>query len=80
MPLASRSERAEKSGVSRSQQKKLDRLYRERIDLLERIRAGTLSVNAAYIEAVWTKRVSLAFGLDDRRVDERTNLGPHVLG
>lgn len=43
--------RAKRSGVSPTTQKLLDRLARERPDLLDRIRSGEVSVNKAAIEA-----------------------------
>ena len=67
LPITSQSARAVESGVSPRQQRKLDRLARDRMDLLDRVRAGTLSVNAAFIKAGWTKRASPALGLDNRR-------------
>ncbi len=49
-------ERAAISGVGVVTQKKLDRLARDRPDLLARVRSGELSANAASIEAGFVKR------------------------
>lgn len=46
-----RAERAADQGISPAQQKKLDKLARQAPGLLEEIRAGRMSVNAAFIEA-----------------------------
>jgi hypothetical protein len=48
-------ERAERNGVSRYTQIKLDRLARERPDLHERVKAGELSAHRAAIEAGFIK-------------------------
>jgi len=43
--------RAESNGISDRTQRKLDRLAKERPDLLERVKAGELKINRAAIEA-----------------------------
>ena len=48
---ASQSERAKSNGVSHYTQRKLDRLAKDRPDLLERVKSKELSVQAAAIEA-----------------------------
>jgi hypothetical protein len=53
---ASQKQRAEESGVSVYTQRKLDRLARERPDLLAEVKAGRLSAHAAAVEAEIVKR------------------------
>lgn len=48
---SSQEERAQQAGISRRTQIKLDRLARERPDLLEEVKAGRLSAHGAAIEA-----------------------------
>ena len=49
--VSSQSARAESNGVSDRTQRKLDRLAKDRPDLLQRVKAKELSVQAAAIEA-----------------------------
>lgn len=51
LSTSTQSKRASLSGISVPQQKKLDRLARDYPALLESVRAGTMSVHAACIEA-----------------------------
>ena len=48
---SNQSTRAESNGVSQYTQRKLDRLAKDRPDLLNRVKAGELSVQAAAIKA-----------------------------
>lgn len=57
--LETQPERAAAAGVSERTQRKLDRLARERPELLERVQAGLLSVHRAAVEAGFVKPPSL---------------------
>ena len=48
---SSRAERAAEAGISHYQQQKLDALARQRPDLLEQVKAGTMSTHAAALAA-----------------------------
>ena len=58
-PISSQSARAESNGVSDRTQRKLDRLAKDRPDLLQRVKAKELSVQAAAIEAGIIKPLSV---------------------
>jgi hypothetical protein len=53
---SSQAKRAATAGISRDTQRKLDRLARERPDLLAEVKAGRLSAHAAAVEAEIVKR------------------------
>lgn len=55
-PIATQVDRAESNGVSDRTQRKLDRLAKERPDLLARVKAGEMKVNRAAIEAGIVKK------------------------
>ena len=57
--VSSQSARAESNGVSDRTQRKLDRLAKDRPDLLQRVKAKELSVQAAAIEAGIIKPLSV---------------------
>jgi len=59
-----RAERAAEQGISPKQQEKLDKLARQAPQLLAEVKAGRMSVNAAFIEAGFAERtVSVPAGV-----------------